>query len=156
MKALSAKRSDFTPKAMLWRECGASFSCRRVSMNHHLRIESSKNKRLNSSWGQRAKGIGKSGRIGQSCVCALRSPGVRDGDGASHPLASRELDHLSSHLLDLRDRSRRAQYSDRCVRAGFGYHRTRDFGGRSLRDFPSRYHPIHSSSARVLILRPIQ
>ena len=65
--------------------------------------------------------------MGQSCVRALRRPGVRNGDGASHPLASRELEHLAPHLLDLRDRSHRTQDPDGLDGAGLGYRSAHHF-----------------------------
>jgi hypothetical protein len=142
---------------MFRRVCGEDhFFVRYVSVDDHLRIESSKSNTSKATRGWRVEGIGKSGRIRQSGVCALRRPGVRDGDGAGDPLASRELDHIPPHLLDLRDSSRRTQYPDGCGRAGFGYGRPGEFGFRSSPDLPSRHHPVHSSSTCVLIPRPIQ
>jgi hypothetical protein len=58
--------------------------------------------------GWHAEGVGKSGRIRQSCVFALRRLGLRDRDGTGDPLASPELDRIPPHLLDMRDRSRRS------------------------------------------------
>ena len=69
--------------------------------------------------GQDAEGIGKSGRVGQSGMRALRGSGVRDGDDTGDPHASRELDHIPPHLYDLRDGSCRTQHGDDCVRTGF-------------------------------------
>lgn len=129
----------------------------RVSVDDHLRVESSKKQQAKSETsGWHAEDVGKSGRIRQSCVCALCRLGVRDGDGTGNPLASRELEHIPPHLLDLRDSSCRTQHPDGCVRAGFGYDSPGEFGLRSVPDFPSRYHSVHSSSTCVLIPRPIQ
>jgi len=84
---------------------GLIFSCR-LSADDHLRIESSKNNTSKATWGWRVKGFGQSGRIRQSCVCALGRAGVRDGDDTGHPLASRELDRIPPHLHDMRNCAR--------------------------------------------------
>ena len=94
--------------------------------------------------------------MGQSRLCALGRLSVRDGDGAGGPLASRELGHIPPYLLDLRDRSRWAEYHASAIRAGFGYGSPGDSGGGSFRDLPSRCHPIYSSSTCALIPRPIE
>src|SRR5208282_4032099 len=86
---------------------------------------------------------------------ALDRPGVCGGDDTGNPLAFRELDHISSHLLDLRDGPRRAEYPDDVVRAGFACGAADSFCGRSCRDLPSRHHPVYSSSTCALIPRPI-
>jgi len=133
------------------------FSWHLFSSDHHLSVESSKG---NSSWsttGTHAELIGKSGRIRQSRVRALHRPCVCDGDGASHPLASRELDRLAPHLHNLRDGSRRTQHPDSRVRASSGYGGAREHSCGSSCDLPSFYYAIHSSSTTsTLIPRPIQ
>ena len=128
----------------------------RISADDHLRIESSKSYTSKATWGQSAKAISKSGRILQSCVCALSSPGVRDGDDTGDPLASRELDDVPPHLHDLRDGSCRSQYRPGCVCAGFGHYRLGDCCRGNFSDLPLRYYPVYSSSTCALIPRPIQ
>jgi hypothetical protein len=130
----------------------------RISADDHLRIESSKSYTSKATWGQSAKAISKSGRILQSCVCALSSPGVRDGDDTGDPLASRELDDVPPHLHDLRDRSCRTEYRAGCVRAGFGYSSFGDSCCRCFPDLPFHYYPVYSSSTFTcaLIPRPIR
>jgi hypothetical protein len=135
----------------------AHFFKHRVSVDDHLRVESSKKQQAKSATsGWHAEGVGKPGRIRQSYVCALRCLGVRDGDGTGNPLASRELDHIPPHLLDLRDSSCRSEYPDGSVRSGFGYCSLGEFRFRSFPDFPSRDHPVYSPSTCVLIPRRIQ
>jgi hypothetical protein len=94
--------------------------------------------------------------MGKSGVFALGRPGVRDGDGAGGPFASRELGHIAPRLLDLRDRARGAEYRASAIRAGFNYGSSGGSGGGSFPDLPPRCHRIYSSSTWALIPRPIK
>jgi hypothetical protein len=81
---------------------------------------------------------------------------MRDGDGTGSPLASRELDHIAPHLLDLRDSSCRTQYGDDSLCAGFDYGGPGEFDFRGFQDFPSRNYSVYSPSTCILIPRRIQ
>ncbi len=85
---------------------------RRVSTDHHLTVQSSKRNTFNQQRGDgNVESVGKSGRIGQSCVCALDLALVCVMGTVqathSHPEI---LDHLPPHLFDLRDGSCRTEY----------------------------------------------
>ena len=128
-----------------------------ISSDDHLTVESSKAGKLSPAiWNWHVKGIRKSGRVRQGSVCALGCPGVRDGYATSDSLASRKLDRIPSHVLDLRECSRRICYPDDCVCAGLGDGGIGQCHCGGFPDLPSRSSAVHSSSASVLIPRPIQ